>query len=92
MGIRICNDLTRKEEDFVPLEPGKVRFYNCGPTVYDFLHIGNARNFVVFDSSPVPGVPGLSRYLRPELHRHRRPHDQARPGAGNHASPNWPRR
>ncbi|BAD42101.1 MAG: cysteine--tRNA ligase [Symbiobacterium thermophilum] len=50
MGIRIYNDLTRKKEDFVPLEPGKVRFYNCGPTVYDYFHIGNARNFVVFDT------------------------------------------
>lgn len=50
MGIRIYNDLTRRKEDFVPLEPGKVRFYNCGPTVYDYFHIGNARNFVVFDT------------------------------------------
>ncbi len=50
MGIRIYNDLTRQKEEFVPLEPGKVRFYNCGPTVYDYFHIGNARNFVVFDT------------------------------------------
>ncbi|WP_374713537.1 cysteine--tRNA ligase [Symbiobacterium terraclitae] len=48
--MRIYNDLTRQKEEFVPLEPGKVRFYNCGPTVYDYFHIGNARNFVVFDT------------------------------------------
>jgi len=50
MGIRIYNDLTRQKEPFVPIEQGKVRFYNCGPTVYDYFHIGNARNFVVFDT------------------------------------------
>jgi len=50
MSIRIYNDLTRQKEPFVPIEPGKVRFYNCGPTVYDYFHIGNARNFVVFDT------------------------------------------
>ena len=43
------NDLTRKKETFTPIEPGKVRFYSCGPTVYDFFHIGNARPFIVFD-------------------------------------------
>ncbi len=50
MAIRIFNDLTRQKEEFVPLEPGKVRFYNCGPTVYDYFHIGNGRNFVVMDT------------------------------------------
>jgi cysteinyl-tRNA synthetase len=49
MGIRIYNDLTRGLEEFTPLEPGKVRFYNCGPTVYDYFHIGNARSFIVMD-------------------------------------------
>ncbi|MEW8978304.1 MAG: cysteine--tRNA ligase [Symbiobacterium sp.] len=48
--MRIYNDLTRQKEPFVPIEQGKVRFYNCGPTVYDYFHIGNARNFVVFDT------------------------------------------
>ncbi len=50
MAIRIFNDLSRQKEEFVPVEPGKVRFYNCGPTVYDFFHIGNGRNFVVMDA------------------------------------------
>ncbi len=45
----LFNDLTRKKETFTPIEPGKVRFYSCGPTVYDFFHIGNARPFIVFD-------------------------------------------
>ncbi|MFZ5828197.1 MAG: cysteine--tRNA ligase [Bacillota bacterium] len=48
--MRVHNDLTQKKEEFVTVEPGKVRFYNCGPTVYDYFHIGNARNFVVFDT------------------------------------------
>lgn len=48
--MKIFNSMTRKKEKFVPVEPGKVRIYNCGPTVYNFFHIGNARNFVVFDT------------------------------------------
>lgn len=50
MTVRIFNDLTRQKEEFTPLEPGKVRYYNCGPTVYDYFHIGNGRNFVVADT------------------------------------------
>jgi cysteinyl-tRNA synthetase len=50
MAIRIFNDLTRQKEEFVPLEPGKVRFYNCGPTVYGYFHIGNGRSFVAADA------------------------------------------
>jgi cysteinyl-tRNA synthetase len=49
MPIRIHNTLTRRKEDFEPLDPMNVRFYVCGPTVYDFAHIGNARPVVVFD-------------------------------------------
>ena len=49
MSLTVYNDLTRKKETFVPVEPGKVRFYVCGPTVYNFFHIGNARPFVLFD-------------------------------------------
>lgn len=49
MSLVLFNDLTRKKETFTPIEPGKVRFYSCGPTVYDFFHIGNARPFIVFD-------------------------------------------
>ncbi len=47
--LKIHNNLTRKKETFVPVEPGKVKFYSCGPTTYDFLHIGNARALVVGD-------------------------------------------
>jgi cysteinyl-tRNA synthetase len=47
--IRLTNSLTRAKEDFVPLDPAHVRMYVCGPTVYDFAHIGNARPAIVFD-------------------------------------------
>jgi cysteinyl-tRNA synthetase len=47
--LRIYNTLTRRKEEFVPIAPGQVRMYVCGPTVYDFIHIGNARTFTVFD-------------------------------------------
>jgi cysteinyl-tRNA synthetase len=49
MTVRIYNTLTRRKEPFVPLEEGKVRMYVCGPTVYNYFHIGNARPFLVFD-------------------------------------------
>ena len=45
----IYNTLTRKKEVFTPIEPGKVKMYVCGPTVYDYFHIGNARTFTAFD-------------------------------------------
>ncbi len=48
--MKIYNTLTRRKEEFVPIEPGKVKMYVCGPTVYNFFHIGNARPFVVFDT------------------------------------------
>ena len=48
--MKIFNSLTRKKEEFVPLEPGKVKMYVCGPTVYNFFHIGNGRTFIVFDT------------------------------------------
>ncbi|MGI5840293.1 MAG: cysteine--tRNA ligase [bacterium] len=47
--MKVYNDLTRRKEEFVPLHAGKVGFYVCGPTVYDFFHIGNARAFTLFD-------------------------------------------
>jgi cysteinyl-tRNA synthetase len=47
--LRLHNTLTREKEDFVPLDPAHVRMYVCGPTVYDFAHIGNARPVIVFD-------------------------------------------
>ena len=48
--MKIYNTLTKKKEEFVPIEPGKVRMYVCGPTVYNFIHIGNARPMIVFDT------------------------------------------
>lgn len=47
--LRLYNTLTRTKEDFVPIDPANVRMYVCGPTVYDFAHIGNARPVIVFD-------------------------------------------
>ena len=48
--MQIYNTMTRKKEELVPLVPGEVRMYACGPTVYNFFHIGNARPFIVFDT------------------------------------------
>ncbi len=48
--LRIYNSLTRQKEEFVPLEPGRIRLYVCGMTVYDFCHVGHARVMVVFDA------------------------------------------
>ena len=48
--MRVYNTMTRKKEEFKPLHEGKVNMYVCGPTVYNFFHIGNARPFVVFDT------------------------------------------
>ena len=53
--MKFYNTLTREREEFIPLEEGKVKMYACGPTVYNFFHVGNARCFVVFDM--------LRRYL-----------------------------
>ncbi len=53
--LYLYNTLTRKKEEFHSVEPGKVKMYSCGPTVYNFFHIGNARPFIIFDT--------LRRYL-----------------------------
>ena len=53
--MKIYNTMTRQKEELVPLEPGVVKIYACGPTVYNYVHIGNARPVVVFDT--------LRRYL-----------------------------
>lgn len=53
--MKLFNTLTRQKEEFIPLEPEKVKLYACGPTVYNFIHIGNARPICVFDT--------LRRYL-----------------------------
>ncbi len=56
MSVHLYNSLTGRKEPFVPLDGRKVRMYSCGPTVYNYFHIGNARAFVVFDM--------VRRYLR----------------------------
>lgn len=48
--MKLYNTLSKQKEEFVPLEEGKVRMYVCGPTVYNFIHIGNARPMIVFDT------------------------------------------
>ncbi|MFZ5353492.1 MAG: cysteine--tRNA ligase [Bacillota bacterium] len=53
--MKLYNTMTRKKEDFVPMVPGEVKMYSCGPTVYNYFHIGNARPFIIFDA--------LRRYL-----------------------------
>ena len=50
MSIQIYNSLTRNKEEFVPLEEGKVKMYVCGPTVYNYIHIGNSRPVIVYDT------------------------------------------
>ena len=48
--MKIYNTLTRKKEDFIPIKKDEVTMYSCGPTVYDYFHIGNARPFIIFDT------------------------------------------
>ena len=48
--MKLYNTMTRQKEEFVPLKDGNVSMYVCGPTVYNYIHIGNARPFVVFDT------------------------------------------
>ena len=48
--MKIYNTMSKKIEEFIPLEEGKVRMYVCGPTVYNFIHIGYARPMIVFDT------------------------------------------
>ena len=47
--MQIYNSKTRRKEEFVPIHPGEARIYACGPTVYNYFHVGNARPFIVFD-------------------------------------------
>ncbi len=48
--MKVYNTLTRKKEEFIPIDKNEVKMYSCGPTVYDYFHIGNARPFIVFDT------------------------------------------
>ena len=49
MALKLYNSLSHQREDFVSLEPGKVKMYTCGPTVYHFAHIGNLRTYIMED-------------------------------------------
>ena len=49
--MKLYNTLTKKKEDFIPIKEGEVSMYVCGPTVYNLIHIGNARPMIVFDSA-----------------------------------------
>ena len=48
--MKIFNTLTRQKEELVPITPGEIKMYACGPTVYNYIHIGNARPICVFDT------------------------------------------
>ncbi|HPT76459.1 MAG: cysteine--tRNA ligase [Epulopiscium sp.] len=48
--MKIYNTLTRKKEEFIPVDPGEIKMYVCGPTVYNYIHIGNARPYIIFDT------------------------------------------
>jgi cysteinyl-tRNA synthetase len=48
--MKIYNTMTKKKEEFVSIKPNEVSMYVCGPTVYNYFHIGNARTFIVFDT------------------------------------------
>lgn len=48
--MKVYNSLTRKKEEFIPIKEGEVKMYVCGPTVYNYFHIGNARTFIIFDT------------------------------------------
>ena len=84
MELRLYDTLTKEKRPFVPLDPDNVRMYVCGPTVYDFAHIGNARPVIVFDvlfrllRHRLWREP---RHLCPQHHRRRR-QDQRPRGAG----------
>ena len=47
--LTLYNSLTKKKEEFIPIDPPNVNIYMCGPTVYDYIHIGNARSFIMAD-------------------------------------------
>ena len=60
--LKIFNSLKNKKEEFFPVDPNNIRVYACGPTVYDYAHIGNARMAVVFDT-----LVRLLRFIYPKV-------------------------
>ena len=66
--MKLYNTLTKKKEEFVPLEEGKVKMYVCGPTVYNLIHIGNARPMIVFDTVRRYMQYKGSVYVLPDIH------------------------
>ena len=61
--MKLYNTLTRQKEEFVPITPGEVKMYSCGPTVYNYFHVVNARPFIIFDRKTSAGyrksLPGI---------------------------------
>ena len=82
MPLRLYNTLTRSIEPFIPKDPAHVTFYTCGPTVYDFAHIGNFRSFLAADVLRRWIESPLCELLGPDGQPHRaaglRPHDHPR--------------
>ena len=70
MTLTLYNTLTRRKEDFEPIEPGEVGLYTCGPTVYNYAHIGNLRTYVFEDV--LKRVLGLQRPPGPPRDEHHR--------------------
>ena len=78
MALRFYNTLTQQVQPFVPADPNAVKMYTCGPTVYDFAHIGNFRTFVFYDL--------LRRVLRTSTWLQARPrHEHNRRGRQDHS-------
>ena len=80
MTLTLYNTLTRRKEPFRPIDPANVRMYACGPTVYDYVHIGNGRMAVVFDVlfRVLRHIYGAgARHLCPQHHRRRRQDQRA---------------
>ena len=79
--LKLYDTLTREKRAFAPLDPARVRMYVCGPTVYDFAHIGNARPVIVFDVlfRLLRHLYGAGpRHLRAQHHRRGRQDQRAR--------------
>src|SRR5881397_3629680 len=74
MVLRLYNTRTRKKEPFAPLTPGIVKMYVCGPTTYDYSHLGHARSYTDFDTARRYLEFLTPRHVRPELHGHRGGH------------------